>query len=69
MDWVKRQAAMNMHLHADCLCGTLQACQGVGFLLRIGFKAQDYIAMALCLVPWVLLVIDVIRGGISGVLL
>lgn len=38
-------------------------------ICKIGFKVQDYIAMTVCLVPWVLLIVDVVCGGIGGVLL
>lgn len=38
-------------------------------ICKIGFKVQDFVCLALCVVPWVLLVVDVINGGFSGVLL
>lgn len=38
-------------------------------ICRIGFKAHDWIALALCTIPWVLLIIDIVGGGLSGVLL
>lgn len=37
-------------------------------ICEIGFRAQDFISLALCLVPWALLVIDVFNGGLGGVL-
>jgi energy-coupling factor transport system permease protein len=30
-------------------------------ICRIGFHLQDYAALLLCLVPWVLLIVDVVR--------
>lgn len=38
-------------------------------ICKIGFKIQDIIALAICAVPWVLLIVDVIHGGLTGVLL
>ncbi|MBE6464940.1 MAG: energy-coupling factor transporter transmembrane protein EcfT [Eggerthellaceae bacterium] len=38
-------------------------------ICRIGLKAQDIIVMALCAVPWVLLIIDLINGAFQGGLL
>ncbi len=38
-------------------------------ICKIGFKVQDYIAFAICAVPWMLLVVDVVNGGIAGVIL
>ena len=36
-------------------------------ICKIGFKAQDYISLALCAVPWVLLVLDLVTGDIFKV--
>ncbi len=38
-------------------------------ICKIGFKVQDYIALAVCAIPWVLLVVDLFQGGIGGVFL
>lgn len=38
-------------------------------ICRIGLKVQDYVVMALCMVPWVLLVVDAFSGGFKGGLL
>lgn len=38
-------------------------------ICKIGFKIQDIVCLALCAVPWVLLIVDVFSGGLSGVLL
>lgn len=37
-------------------------------ICKIGFRVQDHITLALCAVPWVLLVIDILNGLLSGVL-
>ena len=38
-------------------------------ICKIGFRAQDVIAFAICAVPWVLLVVDIFNRGLNGVLL
>lgn len=38
-------------------------------ICQIGLKVQDLITIALCLVPWVLLIVDVFSGGFQGGLL
>lgn len=30
-------------------------------ICRIGFRLQDYAALALCLIPWILLIMDVVK--------
>lgn len=30
-------------------------------ICKIGFRMQDYVAMTLCLIPWILLIVDVVK--------
>lgn len=38
-------------------------------ICKIGFKAQDVVALAACAIPWALLAVDAFNGGLSGALL
>lgn len=38
-------------------------------ICKIGFKVQDFVFLAICAVPWVLLVVDVITSGPGKVLM
>ena len=30
-------------------------------ICKIGFRMQDYVAMTLCLIPWIILIVDVVK--------
>lgn len=38
-------------------------------ICKIGFRPQDVVTLAVCAIPWALLVVDIMNGGLSGALL